>query len=97
MKNRVHLIGFAMLLLIIGFAIGCGDPNRQLCKDACNALKHCDSAAEGGSDVLDEPWLISCEAGCDEADEINDIIAECVVNHKDDCENMNLDCQTGVF
>jgi hypothetical protein len=96
--RTLHIRKYAALIVVILMvalmgAVGCGDPNREDCKEACSKLKTCDDPDNGGSGALSDQWLSSCHASCDEADEIDASTAQCIVNT--DCENIAQDCGTG--
>lgn len=77
-RKQMGLVLVVLLVAFLGLA-ACGDPNREDCKEACTKLRTCDKAENGGSDALDNQWLSSCHASCDEADEIDETTAKCIV------------------
>ena len=93
-RNRLVLILVVAVISIALFA-GCGDPNREDCKKACEKMVQCDDIAEGGSGALDDQWLTNCKNACDEADEIESTIADCMLNTE--CADIASTCGTGTL
>lgn len=75
------------------YSCGLNVENDSICKQACEKMVECDSVENGGDGALDEVWLESCQNSCDEADEIDDTKAKCIVDT--DCENLYTECSSG--
>ena len=87
-----------------GFLISCGDgekyvpyddpnkddSNRDNCKKVCEKMLQCNDIEEGGSGALNNQWLTNCKNACDEADEIESTITNCMLNTE--CENIAKEC-----
>ncbi len=90
---------FALLLAVAVFSVmifspGCGDPNREDCKKSCDKLKECDTENNPeGERYLDDNFVNSCKAACDEADEINGTSTTCIL--KTPCADIAQECGTG--
>ncbi len=85
----LKLVVMAILLSLL-LASGCGDPNREDCKKACVKLMECDQPENGGDGVLDLQWSENCKTSCDEADEINQDMSQCIVEK--DCAELKSVC-----
>ncbi len=75
----------AMICMISLLGAGCADPNRELCRKACQTISDCDKQ----SGNLDDAFLDSCNAQCEEADQINEKFARCVTD-TDNCDDLTL-------
>ncbi len=90
----IRLAMMALLLLSLTvMALGCGDANRADCKSSCEKIYDCDDPDNGGSGVLDDTWLLSCKSACEEADEIAEDVADCIL--KTNCEDIERECGAG--
>ena len=87
------LVGLLLVTALGVYVGGCGDPNREDCKKACQKLMECDDTDNGGQGVLTDSWLSSCKSACDEADDINGNIADCII--KTECTEISQECGTG--
>lgn len=77
-----HIIIMSVLLLGLLF-VGCGDPNREDCKQACQKMYDCDNTTTGecpGTSTLDLNWLNGCKNSCAEADHINATATQCILS-----------------
>ncbi|RJO63036.1 MAG: hypothetical protein C4523_21410 [Myxococcales bacterium] len=88
-------LGAIVLMVACCFAglAGCGDPDREACKNACQKLVDCDDPDNGGTGSLNTQWLTSCESACEEADEIAEDVADCL--NKTNCADIQAECGTG--
>jgi len=94
MSKSLSLFAILMVLaMAVGSLSACGDPFRDDCKSACKKMLDCDDEDNGGSGALNIDWLYSCQNSCDEADEIDDTMAKCIIAAE--CENMASECGTG--
>ncbi len=75
----------AVAMLMSVFGAGCADPNRELCRKACQTISDCDK--QDGN--LDDAFLDSCNAQCEEADQINESFARCI-SETDNCDDLTL-------
>lgn len=94
MKKRLSFVIMLLVVVVFSFSLlsACGNPYRDECRDACTKMFDCDSTDNGGSGALTAAWLTSCQNSCDEADEIDDTKAKCIIETA--CENLT-DCGTG--
>ena len=86
------------LVILIAFFIaapmmGCGDPNREECKKACEKIRHCDKE-DPEDKTLDSAWVADCKAACDEADKIDGDAAKCINETK--CDDLRKKCGSGI-
>ena len=91
-SSAMVLLAMAVLLIAVS-APGCGDPNREVCKKACERIYACDQPETGGAGALNDAWLSSCKSACEEADEIDEEVANCLI--KTDCASMSQNCGAG--
>lgn len=73
------LSGAALLGVLTLILAGCGNPDAELCRQACEKLNTCNEEVD---EIADYPstWLQECQSECDRADVIGTERAECVMN-----------------
>ena len=95
--KKSNLGAVVVVLMVLAFSAmlfsGCGNAKRDDCKKACQKLYDCEvEKVENAEDAaLDQIWLTSCKAACDEADDIRGDIAECIINTA--CDSLNAECK----
>jgi len=82
-----------LLVMSFGLATACGDvsESRQKCQDACEKMKECDKPENGGKGELNGDWLDDCQFVCLDAEVVNGISAQCLIDNE--CAKIDEACK----